>query len=207
MVPKRPQPRAAALLALSALLLCPIRVTRAQQGRPTPRGTHFILEGGVGTSLSASPRPAFDVSGGVGARLPRTPLRGYLIAQLGYVQSRRDESRTWPEERRQDVSLTAGLRLYASLPDRLRLHVDVLGGSGWVRSELERPAGRVLIEEGWFPQLTLSPGLQYRLYRELSLGVRAKWLLSKTSVDAVREAASVERRHPWSVLAGVTWHF
>ncbi len=206
MVPKRSQILAAAVLVLSALLLCPLTVTRAQD-RPPPRGTHFILEGGLGTSLSAAPRPAFDVSWGLGARLYRTPLRGYLLAQVGYVESRRDESRAWPEERRQDVSLSAGLRLYLSLPDRLRLHVDVLGGGGWVRSELDRSTGSVLTEQGWFPQLTLAPGLQYRLYREFSLGVRVKWLVSKTALDAARDAALVERRHPWSVLAGVTWHF
>ncbi len=206
MLPKRPPRLPAALFVLCALLASPAALTRAQD-RPKPRGTHFILEGGVGTSLAASPRPAIDLSAGVGARLYRTPLRGYLITQLGYGQSQRDESRAWPEERRSDLSLSAGVRLYVSLPDRLRLHVDVLGGSGWVRSELEREGGGVLTEGGWFPQLTLAPGLQYRLYRELSLGVRAKWLVSRTGFDAARDAAGVERHQPWSALAGITWHF
>ncbi len=206
MLPNRPPWPAAALLVLTMWLLSPLTVAHAQE-RPTPRGTHFMLEGGVGASLSSAPRPVFDVSAGVGARLYRTPLRGYLITQLGYLQSQRDESRAWPEERRQDLALGAGVRLYVSLPDRLRLHLDVLGGSGWVRSELVRRGSSVSTEEGWFPQLTLSPGLQYRLFRELSVGVRAKWIVSKTGLDAAREAAAVARRHPWSALAGVTWHF
>ncbi len=197
---------AAALLMLWAWLASPLSVARAQE-RPVPRGTHFLLEGGLGTSLSPSPRPVFDVSAGVGARLYHTPLRGYLLTQLGYLQSRRDESSAWPEERRQDLTFGMGLRVYVSLPDRLRLHVDVLGGGGLVRSELARSDGHVLREDGWFPQLTLSPGLQYRLYRELSLGVRAKWVVSKTGLDAARDAAGIERRHPWSALAGITWHF
>lgn len=206
MVPKRLPRLQAALLGLSALLAFPTGFAHAQE-RATLRGTHFILEGGLGASLSSSPRPVFDASAGVGGRFYRTPLRGYFITQLGYLQSQRDESRAFPEERRQDLSLSAGLRLYVSLPDRLRLHVDVLGGSGWVRSELARADGSVLTEQGWFPQLTLSPGLQYRLYRELSVGVRAKWLVSKTGLDAVRDVAGVKPRHPWSLLVGVTWHF
>lgn len=206
MVPQRTLRLIAAVLVLSVLLALPRAFAGAQE-RATPRGTHFILEGGVGATLSSSPRPVFDVSAGVGGRFYRTPLRGYLLAQLGYLQSEREESSAFPEERRQDLSLAAGLRLYVSLPDRLRLHVDVLGGSGWVRSELQRSAGSVLTEQGWFPQLTLSPGLQYRIYRELSVGVRAKWLVSRTGIDAVRDAAGAERRHPWSALVGCTWHF
>lgn len=193
-------------LALVALLVVPSAMAGAQD-RAAPPGTHFILEGAVGASLSSAPRPVLDLSAGVGGRFYRTPVRAYLLTQLGYLQSQREESRAFPEERRRDLSLSTGLRLYVSLPDRLRLHVDVLGGSGWVRSELRRADGSVLTEQGWFPQLTVSPGLQYRIYRELSVGVRAKWLVSKTSLDAVRDAAGVERRHPWSALVGITWHF
>ena len=199
-------PLRVALLSLGLALLVPAGRTSAQHGARAP-GTHYLLEGGAGVSLARLPGPSFDVSVGAGGRLLGTPLRGYALAQVGYGRLDREETRAWAEERRQDVSLSAGVRLYLALPDRLRVHLDVLGGPGWVSSELSRRGAASLDERRWYPQLILAPGAQFRLFRELSLGLRAKWLVSKTGLDALREAAGVERRHPWSLLAGTTWHF
>lgn len=188
------------------VLLCCACCSVAAPAR-AERGTHFVGEAGLGVSLPQVVRPAFDLTLGAGGRLSRSPLRGYALTQFAFTQSGSERDPSWGEERRKDVSIGGGVRLYVALPDRLRLHVDGLLNAAFVRVQVMQPSGRVLSERDWYPQFVLAPGLQYRLYRELSIGVRAKWLVSKTGYDQLRAVRGAERRHPWSLLAGATWHF
>ena len=181
-------------------------VQTVQAEGPRRPGTRRILEVTGGTTLSGGTGPALGARIGRGATLKGTPIRAYVIGGVDYGVTRRLDEGGARDERR-DLSLGAGARLYIGLPDRLRLHAEVLFGTNRSRSEMWIPNGPKAEAYAWTPQLSLAGGLAYRVLYELSLGVGVRWMWSRDGLSDLREARGEEPLRPVSVLAGATWHF
>lgn len=174
-------------------------------------GTHFIVElNGGGTLLRDG---GFSVEGliGAGGKVPFLPLRLYVISEFAYSTSHgsglvASMPLAYRDERDyRDIAL--GLRLYLPLFSGLRLFADVLGGASHQAVVLEREELPVRRVTGWSPHAHVAAGLQYRLFYHLSLGVRAKVVLSDPDPAGLYAAVGTEAPIRTSLTAGLTWHF
>lgn len=177
------------------------------QDQPRPRGgTHKLLELGLGLTLGGEARPAASLLVGHGAKLKGTPLRVYLIGELGYSMAHRQGVQAVSDER-SDLLLAAGMRVYVAAPDRWRFFFDIEAGTSRSWSELALANGPLVRSEAWSPALSLAGGLQYRVLYELSVGLRVRWLAAADGLRDVREVRGEPRFRPWSSSAVATWHF
>jgi hypothetical protein len=177
--------------------------------RPVPAGTHFLAELGGGGSFGG--RSGFIVGGlfGVGGQLRRFPLPLYAISEVAYATSTVvGEGSPLPfRDERAHRELTLGLRLYVPIVGPLRLFVEALGGAGYVSASLERADLPSLAASGWVKLATVGGGVQLRLLHHLSLGVRARAVLTDDDLGDLRALSGAQSVRRVSVLAGMTWHF
>lgn len=174
-------------------------------------GTHFLAEVYGGGTVNRNGGFAVEGLLGVGGKLPRLPMRLYLITEVGLASSvgegyvpglplsYRDE--------RMFTDVSAGLRTYFPVFGPARLFFDVSGGGTYQSVTLERdqlPAREV---DGWSPLAQISGGVQLRLLHHLSLGVRTKLVLTRQDPGGLYDALGEEPPLRTSITAGITAHF
>jgi hypothetical protein len=176
---------------------------------PRRRGTHFILDLTAGLAPSGDAGLAGGLGLGAGGRLPATPLRLYGIGELSFAQTHPEpalHALSIRSDERSYLGLAGGARLYVPLGGKLRLFFDVLAGASYNGAEISSAAS-TLQESDWFVMGALAGGAQYRLLHSLSLGLRAKWLVSEDPLWELRDALGLSNAFPFVLSAGVTWHF
>jgi len=195
------------------------RMARAQEipceGGPCLRsseaGTHFLAEVNGGGSFWGG--AGLSVGGllGVGGKLRGFPLRFYLGGEFAY--SSNTETGASPtlgtefRDQRGYRDLALGLRVYLPVLGRLRLFGDILGGGSWVSGTIARGDLVERSVSGWEGLAVVGGGLQLRLVKGLSVGLRARYALTGDELDGLRSAMGVPSHRPASVMAGLTWHF
>lgn len=203
--------RCVLLGALAALLLV---------AAPVRAGTHFVVElhNGVGipsSDLYGAVGYALQGNVGVGWRWPGLPLRIYVLAGVTWTHLGRAHDTTYHDtELTQNAMLYAlGLRGVLPVWGPLRLVIDVSGGYRRATStaQLDGLERYEHVEDHLVP--VLGWGLQYRLLRLLSLGIRNEWQLlpAPEGPDVPALAAGLEtageRRWQSNLLVTATIHF
>lgn len=212
------------ILAIGALVWA--SAASAQRGndrrgkkRAKKRGTHFIGElstGAVfGTGFSEEPLGfGLRSSVGVGGAFKGFPPRFYLVAAFRYsLLLSTHESGTLSSELRRDlVDLSLGLRVL--IPFR-RLRILVEGGLGdsiLMSSATLNEREEFDTSEHRFTGY-VATGLQYRLHRNISLGLLLEWAIptSRNNVDFVGDVSGIKDSggmQGWtSISATVVGHF
>lgn len=171
-------------------------------------GTHFIVELNIGTSFTGAVGLAGSILVGAGGRLAGFPLIFYLVAEAGFQLGGSDgqiEGQGYVDSR-QYADLTLGLRTYIPILRDLRLFVDLLPGATFTVSTLERDGFTTLESRGWYAHFAFGGGIQARILRELSAGLRVKVLATDDGLDDAREALGIYTPLPFVLTGSVTWH-
>lgn len=141
------------------------------------RGTHFILEGQIAGLLTDTTElgMANSLVLGFGGKLRRVPIiRLYITGQVGYdlYDTRRTRAAADALTNEGDLIYAFGPRLYLAFNQRARLLFDVMLGGYWGRSEwtLNNMETYKVDDQGL--AFITGVGFQYRLLRNLSLGLR-----------------------------------
>lgn len=175
------------------------------------RGTHFIAEVAGGVATLQGPGPALEALVGVGGRPRWSPLRFYLFGEFAYTTGATSLSTAGGaqiEQTHQNRDFGAGLRAYVPLGP-VRLFGDVLGGTTNLAStQQDERLGYAIERQRWLPYFGFAAGLQLRLMRHVSVGVRAKAVF--TDADVLAELTGIPEK-PSSVrlttTGGITFHF
>jgi len=175
---------------------------------PQDPGTHFIVELNLGSSFTGSVGFAGSLLVGAGGRLRGFPPIFYLVGeagfQLGGSDGQIDGARYVDGREYGDVSL--GLRTYLPILRDLRIFLDILPGATFVTSTLARDGLTELHTSGWYAHFAFGGGVQGRIFRELSAGLRVKILATDDGLDDAREALGIYTPMPVVLSGTVTWH-
>lgn len=174
-------------------------------------GTHFLIELNGGGTVYDGGGMAMEGVMGVGGKLWSLPMRFYLVTEFAYNTST-DSGDVggaplgYRDERSfRDVAL--GLRVYMPIYGRLRLFGDIMGGGSHQTITLERDELPTRVASGWSPLAHLAAGVQFRLLYHLSLGARAKVVLTSDDLAGLHAAVGKAAPTRATVTAGLTWHF
>ncbi len=206
---------ARSLLLVLAVLLGGVVASRAAAARTPPtgrkKGTHFVAELQGGAALFGSGGPAFGALFGGGGRIPGSRPRLYLIGEVaGYGARTAGESAALDLEyidQRSYLDVAAGLRIYVPLLYGFRAMADAQAGGSRVSARLERSGLPPRSGVGWRPLFQVAVGVQYRIRRWLSLGLRHRILLTNDDLAGLRELVQAEAPHRSLLTASLTWHF
>jgi len=182
----------------------------AATARRPARGTHFLGEINAGSTTYGSGGLATALLFGGGGKVPDLPLRLYLIAELAYlVGATTGETAlaglAYRDERRYG-DLGLGLRCYLPVHRQLRLFADFQLGGSHVSARLEREHLDTRQASGWVLLGQLAAGLQLRLTSNLSLGLRAKLLLTDDDVAGLRQMMGDEPPLRSAAAVSMSWH-
>ena len=175
------------------------------------RGTHFIAEVAGGLATLQGPGPALEALVGVGGRPRWSPLRFYLFGEFAYTTGSiylRTAGGDPSEQTHENRDFGAGLRAYVPLGP-VRLFTDALGGTtNLVVTQQDERLGYTTDRQRWLPYFGFAAGLQLRLMRHVSVGVRAKAVFTDT--DAVADltgAIDSPSGVRLTTTGGITFHF
>ncbi len=159
----------AAAVVLIALAMGP--------GDAAAKGTHFIAEGQVAGLLTDTTDfgQASTLVLGFGGKFRRVPMfRFYITAQVGYDWFDTERSRAAMNARvhQDDLIYAFGPRIYMGFTNRARMYFDLMFGGYWGRSEWRVNGLETYdtVDQGF--AFVAGFGFQYRLLRNLSLGMR-----------------------------------
>jgi len=185
----------------------PVEVLPAAQ--PVDPGTHFILELNLGSSFTGSVGFAGSVLVGAGGKLKGFPPIFYLVGEAGYQRGGSDGQSLdgFYEDGRDYADFSLGLRTYVPLLEDVRLFLDLLPGATLATATLSRTGFEDLRSNGWYAHFVGALGIQVRVFRELSAGIRAKILVTDDGLDDLREAIGIHTPLPMVFSGSVTWHF
>jgi hypothetical protein len=178
----------------------------AQQRDP---GTHFIVELNLGLSLSGSIGFAGGLLVGAGGKLKGFPPIFYVIAEAGYLHGGSDGTVDGGsyQDARDYGHLSLGLRIYVPVHEYVRLFADVLGGATSATASFSRDGFSDLRSSAWNAHFIAGLGVQARIFREISAGVRATVLYTGDGLGELREALGISNTPPIVLSGSVTWHF
>ncbi|MEM9194613.1 MAG: hypothetical protein AAGF12_35875 [Myxococcota bacterium] len=180
----------------------------AEAPRPRRPGTHFIAEQQLGIAAGDDLDLAMAGILGVGGKLRGFPLRFYAIAEFSFSFAGSEGLlATGPyEDSRSYFGMGLGLRTYIPVFGPLRLHFDLVGGAALSTASLE---GFNLGTEGeeWYAMAALAAGVQFRMFRLLSVGLRVRYQFTDDPLSEFRESLGLSTSSPVQVLGGTTWHF
>jgi hypothetical protein len=148
------------------------------------RGTFFIGELTLGTTLVGAGGSSIGGLLGVGGKIPGVPLRLYLIGSLRHTQAAQAGGGVDSVPYDNTLSTTdlgLGLRLYIPVVGPFRIMADGVIGSTMLSARSEW-AGGGETESSSLPYAEVGVGPQFRILYHLSLGARASW----TFVDTTR---------------------
>lgn len=162
------------------------------------RGTFLLLELDTGFSESAYagalPGLKLGASAGVTFRLPRAPLRWYVLGSVAVSNStaRTDRRGITTDVDRQDVDLFLANRLVLPVYRGVRVYGELGLGRRVIRERIDRTGGLDAlssISDQWL--LVTAVGLQFRLSRPWSLGVRAELTPLQDDVGLAQSTAGL----------------
>lgn len=161
---------------LAGMLLC----CASGQARADEQGTYFALEleGGAAFALdygdTSKPGYSARLAFGVGGKPAGWSTRFYFLA--AYERTGGTLGGDYLSLDRSTDSLLLGPRVVFPLFAGLRLFGEVLIGPSWVCSDIDgpHPALSYKADETLFTY-RLGIGLQYRIFKHLSVGVRAEY--------------------------------
>ena len=178
-------------------------------------GTFFLLEldSGVAESAYAGALPGLQwgVSAGVTFKLPRGPLRWYLLGSFAMRYSEADAFRGAARVRaeREDIDLFIANRLVMPVWRGLRLYGEVGVGTRIVRERVERTEGLGALSSLSDRLLWVTAvGVQLRMNRHWSVGLRGELtpLAEDLSLGSTAGALPLEPRR-LSFEAQIGLHF
>lgn len=187
-----------------------VRPRRARSSNEEP-GTHYLIELAGGSTTYGGGGPVFYGLFGGGGKPSFLPLRVYLIAEMAYAQAGTSGEtallRLPYQDDRRYGDLAVGLRLFLPIYGGLRFFVDGLLGGSHVSAQLERQELGTLQASGWAPLGELALGFQYRLTRQLSIGLRGRLQLTDDDVAGLRAMVGDGSPLRSAVTVSTTWHF
>ena len=148
---------------------------------------------------------------GGGGKLPGELPRVYLILELSHSSAMHSGTASGLglpyEDTRGYLDLALGLRIYLPIYRSLRVFGDAQAGGSLISARLERQGLLPRAANGWLALGQLGAGLQMRIFHEISLGLRAKLVLSDEDLGGLR--GLVEEDSPRRSIAtlSMTWHF
>ena len=167
-------------------------------------GTHFLFQATGGVTLTRT--GTFGALLGAGGRVGKVRLYALFEATWATGQATGTSSTGPWAASLNGADLAGGVRVFVPITEVVRVYVDALGGGTLASFSLTRAGQCPRSSFGRDGLFDLAGGLDLRLMREFSLGVRAKvhvvdatpgWL-SALSVDLARNA---------DLTAGMTFHF
>ncbi len=180
------------------------------EAAPSPPGTHFLAELYGGVTLYQGMGGAGHLVIGAGGKRSGGFFRFYLLGGLGYTSVAQTGNLAGAidlREQRHSLDLLVGLRVYAPVYDgSIRLFVEVLTGSSRVWAGLER-GGERWDGSDWSPLGVFGFGVQVRILRQLSVGLRFAYRVARDPLQEVRRELGLGRGRTLTMTGGATWHF
>lgn len=181
------------------------------------RGTHFLAELHTGVSFPLGDEAigaafAMNATFGFGGRPRGWPMRFYLIGNIGWARySARKVGAPEARYLRDTMEYSAGLRFLLPLVARLRVFADFTLGGMTEFSEADLYGVQSFRGRNTVFAMYPGFGLQYRLFRFLSLGASCNFAIVPrgSAYDPIAEIAGFTRtsRTRVNVLATITFHF
>lgn len=214
--------RGASVRAGVALLLLGVLALSPGMARADGSPTWMVLEADAGVAFPTGIADdalgsALRVTFGAGGRPSGMPIRIHALLSVGHshFESLVRQSVLRAELSRDLVDVSAGARLTVPLGAHVHVFTEVLGGWGWVGSQVTANAYEELGSDAAGFGLVVGGGVQVRLMKLLALGLRAEWsgVFVPGGVDVASEVAGLQSPGdgtPWgraSVLATTTFHF
>jgi len=141
--------------------------------------THVLLQATAGFSCDATMGLGYGALVGVGGRLGALPPRLYFVVEG--ARATHDLERTSAAgtitSRFTGNDLAGGLRLLMPVSGPLQLYADVLAGATYGELGLTSPTEPARAARRWSPLVDVAAGVDFRLHRNLSAGLRAKFHL------------------------------
>jgi hypothetical protein len=187
-------PLLAAVAAVCLLHALPVQAKRA--------GTHFLVEIDAGACLSGDAGPAASVAFGAGGKFKGFAPRFYVLGSYGYSEY---SAESVEEGGFSDLAL--GPRMVLPIIGPLRWFIDGSFGASYATGRFLEPELAPLAADEWLALARVSTGLQLRLIKTLSLGMRVGFAFNEAGLVGVSRLAGVHDPFRTTVSAGVTWHF
>ena len=170
-------------------------------------GTHFLAELEGGVLLTGDAGPALRASLGAGGKWKGFPARFYGIGQFGVSSYTASSPAHAGSESGAFQDLALGLRVVLPLVSELRVFVEGLVGASLASARYMEPGLSTLHAREWLGLALFSGGLQYRVWYELSVGVRVSLALNPSGLVGVARDAGVHDGGRLALTGGLTWHF
>lgn len=199
---------APSLLLLTLAAAAPARADElvGPVGAAPYKGTHWLVQATAG--VTADGTATYGALLGVGGRAFGSPLRLYLLFEAAGGSGAASGSGTTGSYSAayRGADIEVGLRALVPLAGNLRLYLDLLGGGTVGTWSLDRTGLTARSSEGGAGLFDVAGGLDWRLVRNLSLGVRVKTHLVDTTPGWLSAmGATIARRA--DVTAALTLHF
>lgn len=175
---------------------------------PPQPGTWGVLELNAGATVGGELGEAGGALFGVGGKPVGFPWRFYFIGEVGQAHVRdagfvaggayATDRRYW--------NVAAGLRIYVPVWGPVRVLADAMLGGAYVDSSLQHRDLTPLETNDWYILGAVAAGIQLRVLHQLSIGVRAKLLLTDDGLSELRDVLGIDSALPAMVTVGLTWH-
>lgn len=198
-------------LALATFALATLWPGAAAHAQPAMRpATHFLAELELGAAFTGHGGPAGAVTFGGGGMLRGSSLRFYLLGRASLSEYSAGAAGALGGHGHESGSfrdLALGPRVYVPLWGNLRWYLDGMVGGSHVSGSFAS-AGRPALEAyEWVWLLNAGSGLQLRVSRLVSLGLRANFAFNGKGLVGVMRSAGLHDPLRASLTGGVTWHF
>jgi hypothetical protein len=200
----RPTTYICALLALSSALPAVADEDVSTKFSGPDNGTHFLVQMTGGVSMTRTGTASVVL--GAGGRIGTVRLYALVEASWASAEATGTGATGTYVATQNGADLAAGARVLIPIAGPLRVYIDVLGGGTLASFNLERSGLDSRSSFGRHGLVELAAGLDVRVLRDLSLGVRGKvnildetpgWLTAMR-IDLGRNA---------DLTAGLTVHF
>ncbi len=199
---------------LLAAVVCSVPLAARAEAVTSPdvaaarRGTHFLVQATTGFSCDSSMDLGYSLLLGAGGKLRGFPPRFYLLFEASRATHDREiqSNAGTLSSSFTGTDVAGGLRILMPVAGPLRLYGDVLVGGTYGEFGLARGDGTPRESQRWSPLVDLAAGMDFRIHRNFSAGLRFKaHLLDPTPSWMKGQGGSASR--VGELAATLTAHF
>jgi hypothetical protein len=164
------------VVVLTVPLAAHAQTSAAPDATAARRGTHFLVQATTGFSCDESMGLGYSLLLGAGGKLRGFPPRFYLIFETARATHDRESTGSGGTLTSSftGTDVAGGLRVLMPVAGPLRLYADVLVGGTYGEFAVARGDGTPREAQRWTPLVDLAAGMDFRVHRNFSAGLRFK---------------------------------